>query len=153
MSGRSYLSGAQKRKLANEKKAKNEEELKKIPKITDMFNAAGPSTSPSAVTQTKNQNEMSMEEIDNEIQRICEENIGDIGDDISIVDSNVYHDYDDNLDKHFSNVSVASLASESDDACRFPTDVAKWNISEDLPNLQRYWSRLGIFFIEYCVYF
>lgn len=42
MSQRTYLSGAQKRKLAEGKKKKEEEEKQKIPKISDIFK---PSTS------------------------------------------------------------------------------------------------------------
>lgn len=144
MSGRSNLSGAQKRKLAVEKKAKNEEELKKIPKIFDMFNVAGPSTS-SAITQR--QSEKSTGESDTEGQKIredLEESIGDIGGDISSMDLNIGNE---NLDKQLSNVSAASLALD-DTTYRYPTDVAFWNISADLKNLQRYWSRLGIFFIK-----
>lgn len=135
MSGRNYISGAQKRKLASEKKQKNEEELKKIPKITAMFSAE-PSTS-TAITES--QNEMTTEEI--ETQKSCDdlgESIGEIGGDISSMNLSV----DDDLDERLSNVSVASFDHTT---YRYPTDVALWDISTDSANLQRYWSKLGTF--------
>lgn len=52
MSGRNYLSGAQKRKLAEEKKKKIEDELKKIPKLNQLFRVDKPSASTTSHSST-----------------------------------------------------------------------------------------------------
>lgn len=134
MSSRKYLSGAQKRKLSEEKKEKREEQLKKIPKINTLFSVPGPSTSRS--------------ESESEEQEICEsldKSIGEISGETASLNLSI--DDDGNSEDQFSNVSATSFACEieqfSQTPFRFSTDVALWNIDADLLALQRYWARLG----------
>lgn len=141
MSGRNYLSGAKKRKLAEDKKQKEEETMKKIPKITQMFSVAGPSSAiagPSSVI------------VESETERPEEtddENIGSmniVAENISSVNLN---DEEEFFEELMLNASTSSFTIENPPEFRFPTDVALWDVHTELPNLQRYWSKQGRFFV------
>lgn len=152
MSNRNYLSGAQKRKVAEEKRQKLDKQLKKIPKITQMFSVAGagPSTVESSTITTESDIEMNRSEhLEEIIDETCNEYV-----DLSIDD--------DNLDEPFLNIPASSSAHESEQISlpqfQFPIDVALWDIHNELPALQRYWAKLGKTvvaikpFFRFCLY-
>lgn len=143
MSGRIYLSGAQKRKLAEEKKLAKEAELKKMPKINQMFTTEKPSTSTSNTAETEanvTENEMVDIEMESDTQHQVEKSVGEIccsSENLSI--------NEDNFEAMLSNVSQSSIADQQSSVSqfRFSTDVALWNVRDDLQALQRYWAKLG----------
>lgn len=162
-------SGAQKRKLAEEKKQKREESLKNVPKISDMFraNVAGPSSSS---TQTMNAEDVSEENVRSGAaaasseQNIENENIptdnefelGEFSDGEFNDETIDFDDEFDNTNELFMNVSTSSrhrdIGTESESgksmesANRFPTDAALWDLDADITSLQKYWTKLGRFF-------
>lgn len=125
MSGKNYRSGAQKRKIAQEKKQKEEDALKKVPKITQMF-ANKPSTSASAI------NSIDQSEIGSSTQSLDE--IADHVESINLSD----HDTESE-----SSLSIATEHQSSEDPFVFPNDVALWDLQTNLSLLQKYWSKLG----------
>lgn len=135
MSGRTYISGALKRKISDEKKEKLEKQLRKIPKIDTLFSVAGPSSA---------RNEIESETEGLKTSDVSEETMVEISDEAASPNLSID---DENYDEMFSNVSASSFAIEienfSEPQFRFPTDVALWKIDSDLPDLQRYWARLG----------
>lgn len=141
MSGRIYLSGAQKRKLAEEKKLAKEAELKKMPKINQMFTTEKPSTSTSNTAETEaNVTENEMVDIEMESDTQVEKSVSEI----CCSSENLSID-EDNFEAMLSNVSQSSIADQQSSVSqfRFSTDVALWNVRDDLQALQRYWAKLG----------
>lgn len=147
---RRYLSGAQKRKLAAEKKEKLEEELKKVPKISDIFspkptaNVAGPSRIATEdninTTNVLEENVSSEAAASTSEQNIDEDNIQN-EDEFGESDDTIDFD-DDNFNELFHNVSASSREQDVS-LDLFPTDVALWDITADISALQRYWAKLG----------
>lgn len=120
---RNYLSGAQKRKLALEKKLKESDTLSKVPKISTLFSAAaGQSTSNSSDTVTDE-----IPASDNELQSA-----------------------ESPADSSFENIilttdmpSTSGEISEPNPSERISTDPALWNIETDKVSLQKYWLEKG----------
>lgn len=130
---RIYLSGSQKRKAAEDKKARETAALRKIPKINELF-----STVPSSSTSTSTLSESVIE-----TTRDSEKDIS-----TSHADFESIAETAEDEGEHFeSNVSAStSLVGESSSAFRqFPTDVALWNIQTELTSLQKYFAEKGAY--------
>lgn len=113
---RKYLSGAEKRKLAADKKSKENELMEKVPKIDDLFSVGeSTSTSRSNVTESVNEN------INDEIHSpaIHEENV---------IDS---------MEIDNETIEVSSGTTE------FSNDAALWDISKNITSQQDYWISKG----------
>lgn len=200
MSNRSYLSGAKKRKLAEEKKEKLEEETKKNKKINAMFNVSSTekadeqsnsqSTSnigeielldDSSVLQPQlDTTETEMIAIDKQSTSHSTSNIREIEliDDSSVLQpqsdttetemissiekqnaSNVIETETITIEQQFQHgLSEMCDGSEkltiddevflpSEPPMRFETDVALWNVRDDLQTLQKYWAKLGKYYL------
>lgn len=137
---RSYLSGAQKRKIAEEKRAKKAAAIEKLPKIDSHFHVK-PSTSASASAPT-----LSHTEDDENIEKESESSSNALVDietgelagirdgiDLSAID------VPDNSDE--TNL-LAADASDNHNS-EFSTDAALWNIPADISSLQIYWITKG----------
>lgn len=127
MSGRKYLSGAQKRKNADKKKQNLENELKKVPKLVELFNVQESSTNRNASTSE-------LETPSNDI--IIEENQMQIDENISEIT---------NTPESMAIDNVNDEEQLSEKQVNFSNDVGLWNVPDDLQALQRYWVRLGEF--------
>lgn len=163
---RMQQSGAQKRRLAQEKKQKHDESLKNIPKISDMFSTKVIEQNPNSA-QTINTEDLCEKNVSGEAagpsgQSVGTENMRGENEFGEFSDATI--DFDDDHD-HFSelflNVSSSSRHSDietqfesaqsSKAAHRFPTDVALWNLVADISLLQRYWTKLGKFIFRFTV--
>lgn len=131
---RKYLSGAQKRKIKDDNKQKNDELLKKIPKINNFFDKPHCSTSQSQTEATDGQGESESDGID-----------------ITQTQSNEYaatsdsdsHDRNDKLDELSENVSDSVIETLLD-SYEYPTDAALWNMDSDMHGLQSFWAKYGM---------
>lgn len=158
---RFQLSGAQNRKLAQERKQKQLESLKNIPKISDLFRANVARSSSNTETNIE---EVCDEHVRSEVVAVPSEQNNEnenirSGNEISefndeTIDFDVEHD---NFDELFLNVSTSSRHHDNETQCeirteavnQFPTDVALWDLVADISLLQRYWTKLGNFFPLY----
>lgn len=111
---RKYLSGAEKRKIQANKKLKEDEIVKKIPKISELFGAVQ-STSTSTSESKSN--------------AIGEENIDE-------VDSSTHEGNDENESMNIETEAMEILSGTID----FP---ASWDISKNITALQNYWINKG----------
>lgn len=125
---RKFLSGAQKRKQVEEKKARETANLTKIPKINQVFSAV-PSTSCSTSTSISN-------DADDEVVREVDSAINVAASDVEHVGSDQFIDLDANAD-------IVNVSAE-EEFTQFPEDVALWNVEADITLLQKYWIEKGI---------
>lgn len=121
---RTFASGAQKRKQADERKAREAITLSKIPKINELFQKI-PTTSSAASTSNVI--------IDSE----CE---------ISLPATNVESENTESQSVGV-NSDTADVSAGEEDECseltQFPTDAALWNIDTDIISLQKFWIEKG----------
>lgn len=124
---RTYLSGSKKRKLADEKKERENAVLSKVPKINQMF-ASAPSTSTSTSSAV---NDSVIENRSSEID-LAESHTD------SIVENDKYEDLIANMSASTSvgddlNTSLVDVSS----------DPGLWSIPEDTKSLQKNWLMKG----------
>lgn len=159
-----HLSGAQKRKRAAEEKRKLNEQLKKIPKINEVFSGVA-STSKSDEIASQRETEQHVESghcdenITTEIstapqEEIVEEQEGvvegdvlgsEIGSDAETID---FEDREMSMNDFSSDITTSphrDIESRSSSRAHFEfqTDVALWDIHGEISSLQRYWTKLG----------
>lgn len=145
------LSGAQKRKLAEEKKQKNDALLKKIPKLTQLFSAT--------VQISSNNTENNESETDtNENSDINIENDNEQVDEIQRVrnEENQCDENEEDRDSSLSsNVSASSSINNSSDLSEtvapFSSDAGLWDVHHDISVLQRYWIKQGKYDIRFVI--
>lgn len=139
MSSRNYKSGAQKRKVALEKKRLQEDALKKVPKITQMF-GNNPSTSASASSSVdQSENDSSTQSLEEIVEHVESINLSeDYGDDVQ--PANLEYDTD---VETASSLSIPTTHRSNEYGPAFPNDVALWDLQTDLPLLQKYWAKHG----------
>lgn len=160
---RKFASGAQKRKVAAEKKQKQDEALKKVPKINEMFSVVGSSSN---ITESQSKTQENVTEDDCEINadsaaatekdaenENMEDESGVTREDDETMD---FSDEDIAFDEFASNVSASShfrgieSRNSSQPELLFSTDVALWDIQGEISSLQRYWTKSGrVFFSLY----
>lgn len=129
---RTYLSGAQKRKLAAEKEAKKRDALTKTAKINQFFNVIPSTTTSATSSNTENI------EVDKAESSDCEVDLAS-------------HDHEDetielvNIDANIANVSASSSHEDEfrSESMHFSTDVGLWNVDTDISSLQNYWIDKG----------
>lgn len=119
MSGRSYQSGAQKRKAKKDKDKKNEEFLKKFPKLSNVF-------------QTK-------EDESEESQMSSALSTTDTVADITEQSENTV-DVEDSGESSFHQLSIASTSIDLDIESN---DPGLWDIKSKQKSLQAYWVQHG----------
>lgn len=125
---RKYASGAQKRKAAEEKRAKEKEALEKVPKIDQMFKAVPSTNSTSKDKSSEIETESSTADADVHPTLTDKMDINE----------------DDDEECHSNESTSAGLAGESSSAFQlFSTDAAMWNIQEDVIALQKFWTSKG----------
>lgn len=135
---RTYLSGAQKRKLAAEKEAKERDALTKTAKISQFFNVI---PSASATTSASSSNAESIE-ADKAESSDCEIDLASHeGETIELV----------NIDANIANVSASSSHVHEEESMHFSTDVGLWNVETDISSLQNYWIDKGRKDMQYLV--
>lgn len=121
---RTFASGAQKRKQADEKKAREAITLSKIPKINELFQK---------ITTTSSAASTSNVIIDSE----CE---------ISLTTSSVESGNTESQSVGV-NSDTADVSAGEEDECseliQFPNDAALWNIDTDIISLQKIWIEKG----------
>lgn len=133
---RVFQSGATKRKITKEKKAREQAELTKIPKINELFRAV-PSTSGRQIdseSSCSNSNAENALDCDIDVSASHDEGIE------KAVDSESRSILDDALevDDHSDNEDEIDGKFEE-----FSTDPGLWNVENDIKLLQRYWLLKG----------
>lgn len=136
---RSYASGAQKRKAAEEKKRKGEQFIKTIPKISDMIGLGAsssrsdtsnaPSASTSGIGTISNETQHQEQQI--EVREVASTSISDASG-----NENICEHENENL----ANVGESFLP---DQLLPFPTDAALWDMDSGLTFLQAFWAKNG----------
>lgn len=137
----SKRSGAQKRKITNEKKKKNEELMNKIPKLTTFM-----------VSTTSCQMTGAPETDHSQIQGTSKTSSND--DNSSLADSETTTDtnysesqfeFDDDKEEIAAErLNVRDKEDDVDDIdMPFSSDTANWNMEENLNFLQSYWAKHG----------
>lgn len=138
---RTYMSGAQKRKLAAEKKDKDDKLKKKMPKINTLFGASTSTSTIDSIDSTSSSSAITNEEenINEKIETESETNL-------LAMNENV-----DETSEYMENVSDSSAAHENiietleteNELIEFPTDAGLWDITNDVISLQNYWIKNG----------
>lgn len=112
---RKYLSGSEKRKLAAKKQEEQNEVMKKVPKIIDIFAAIGSaSTSNSSATESVN------DEIESQLGS-----------------------HDENVMNCVESMEIEAETIEIGRTFEFPADAALWIIEDNITSLQNYWISKG----------
>lgn len=127
---RKYMSGAHKRKLQAEKKAKESAAIAKNPKINEIFSAVVVPSTSSANAETEN------------VARDRDENAhSDFGNDVPMQLEAELETRRNSCDASTSTSTVKEdLTLES---IQIATDPALWNIPADMSSLQSYWLHNG----------
>lgn len=152
---RSYHSGSQKRKAAEEKERKNRELIDKIPKISDVFGSssssvktfsasASSSTSEieTAASESEQQQESPTDEADERIEQMP--NDGSM-ENFTVPNSNeiIGIDVDDHHDHDEDEQPTIDESTFPEAAFPFPTDAALWKMDNNLSYLQSFWAKNG----------
>lgn len=149
---RKYSSGAQKRKLAEEKKEKEKQNLAKFPKIRDLFSAV-PSTSSASTSSASTSSSLeNTGNIPTEIEEnaetvVCTPEIQEIESETDteniiseIVVNTEAADCDESETGGYDTVPTSHSSAA---VINFSTDPGLWNVKSDISMLQRYWIDKG----------
>lgn len=128
---RKQLSGAEKRKLGADKKARENAALANVPKINQLFSAI-----PSASSAIVNQTEIIVDETP---RNDCE------------IDLHTTHNSDDETDTCEFDADIVNISASIshggaecvNESIEFPTDAALWDITTNILLLQNYWINKG----------
>lgn len=138
---RNYLSGAQKRKAAKDRKKRDESILKKIPRIENIIGSAGASTA-NAPSSSSTSTSTSSERDQEQHNAIIDTESGETEENRSLSDSQ--SEYQNIGDQNQYEVDASGSDSAfSDSLLPFPADAALWNMESDSLRLQSFWAKDG----------
>lgn len=131
-------SGFEHRKAAEAKRRKEEELLRKVPKISSFFGESSKSSSASVASFEVNETETNQYNVESTASQSESEH-----EHYAFVDDVPDDEPDDEFDTETSTAQSQIL---------FETDAALWSIDENMNALQSYWAKKGIDFCSFHVY-
>lgn len=152
---RSYLSGAEKRKKAEDKKQRELELQSKIRKIDSLFSATSSSTNSAASFQQNSNSESSVEaanagatdqqNIASTSSSVHNENDINVESDADVLEGS--NEFDQSVFTSMDFDSGQASMPDSDPFLPFPSDAELWKMDSNLLHLQSFWAKNGLFSI------
>lgn len=139
---RKCLSGAQKRRLAEEKKDKEEKNLSKFPKIRDLFSVLPSTSSASTSSSLENTENITSEIEENAESVVCTPEFHEIESETDT--ENITSEIDGNIEAVVCAPAIQGIESETGGYDSVPSaDPCLWNVQSDKSMLQNYWIARG----------